>query len=159
MPSAEYFAQFFDYRDGFLFWKTPRKNVRVGAVAGSVDAKGYVRIMLERKVYLAHRIVYALHHENVPNFVDHRDGNPLNNRVENLRACTQAENAQNRKRQVNNTSGVKGVYWNRAKNKWMARVMADGQREFLGYFEHLPDASKAVMAARIRAHADFSRNH
>jgi hypothetical protein len=148
----------FDVRAGALYWKQPRKNVRVGERAGGVDSRGYYRVMVDQKNHYVHRILFLLYHGYMPAFVDHRDGDTTNNSKRNLRACTPAQNSQNRKRQVNNTSGVKGVYWNANKQKWMARVMVQGKREFVGYYEDISKAERAVEAARRKAHKEFSRN-
>lgn len=157
MHTAKDFRNIFTYKDGELFWKAPRKNVRVGNKAGGIDVKGYMRVTVDQKPYLLHRVVYMMFKGRLPKLLDHIDGNPLNNRIENLRPCTQSQNAQNRKMQANNTSGIKGVYWNKNKNKWMARVMTKNKREFLGYFDSLDAAAEAVNKARFLAHSNFAR--
>jgi hypothetical protein len=157
MHTATEFKKIFTYKDGELFWNVPRKNVRVGRKAGGVDVKGYARVTVDGTPYLLHRVVYRMFKGRVPKMLDHADGNPLNNRIENLRPCTQSQNAQNRKLQANNTSGIKGVYWNKNKNKWMARVMTKGARKFLGYFDSLDAAAEAVNKARVAAHSNFAR--
>lgn len=159
MTTRKQVSEALRYQDGVLYWNTPRKNVRVGTPAGSIDAKGYVRITLNQKSHYAHRLIYLLHHGALPKFIDHVDGDPRNNRVENLRPCTPAQNSQNRKLQANNTSGVKGVYWNESKQRWMARVMVARHRKFLGYFDDLALAQHAVQAARVAAHRQFSRHN
>lgn len=65
------------------------------------------------KLYKAHRIVYTLAHGEIDNdlVVDHIDGNPFNNSVENLRLVPKAVNHRNSKKFSNNTSGHTGVYW------------------------------------------------
>lgn len=158
MLTPERVLSLFDVRGGCLYWKQPRKNVRVGERAGGIDSRGYYRVMVDQKNYYVHRILYMLYHGHTPVFIDHKDGNTANNSKRNLRACTSAQNAHNRKRPVNNTSGVKGVYWNVNKQKWMARVMVQGKRKFVGYYEDISAAERAVKAVRRKTHKEFSRN-
>lgn len=85
-------------------------------------------------------------------FVDHRDGNTLNNTRENLRVVTNAENQQNRVRlPSNNTSGHIGVYWSAKQKKWLAGIKIHGIGIHLGTFANLIDA----IAARKRAEKSY----
>jgi len=88
--------------------------------------------------------------------VDHIDGNPLNNQRGNLRVCTQAENACNRKTYKNNKSSVKGIYWMPRQNAWAARITKSGKRLFLGYYKKLEDAAKAYKNAADNLHGEFA---
>lgn len=89
--------------------------------------------------------------------VDHIDGNGLNNRRSNLRIVTNAENGRNRGESSNNTSGFKGVYWNKQRSKWEAQIRIDGKRRFLGQFAHPEDAHKAYTRAAQTIFGDFAR--
>lgn len=76
-------------------------------------------------------------------FIDHINGEPLDNRKSNLRIVKPVQNSQNRKASVTNkSSGVRGVYWEQ--NKWRARIMIRGKRKDLGYFETVKEAKKAI---------------
>ncbi|TAL13964.1 hypothetical protein EPN95_04725 [Patescibacteria group bacterium] len=85
-----------------------------------------------RKTLYMHRLLLGLTDPKVD--TDHRDGDGLNNRRENLRACTRSENMRNTGKRVTNTSGYKGVCWDKGKEKWRAAIRLDGKRIFLGYF-------------------------
>lgn len=87
---------------------------------------------------------------------DHKDGDGLNNRRENLRAATRFQNMQNRRINRNSTHGVKGV--TRHKNGWVARIQANGKRVRLGYFGTIDLASEAYRAAAKKLHGEFSRS-
>jgi hypothetical protein len=81
--------------------------------------------------------------------VDHIDGNPLNNQKSNLRVCCEISNARNRKNlNKNNKSGVRGVGWNKFRNKWVAQLMYNRKHIFLGYFLKKDDAISAVIKGR-----------
>ena len=84
--------------------------------------------------------------------VDHIDGNTLNNNKNNLRWVTITENSMNAKISNTNTSGVKGVCFNKNNNKWIARININGIRVHLGYFETLEGAKQA---RQIRANEAF----
>jgi hypothetical protein len=87
--------------------------------------------------------------------VDHRDGNGLNCRRYNLREADDCQNAQNTKTFRTNSSGVKGVSFNKATGKWDARVSAHRVAHFIGSFDSLELAAPAVEAARLRLHGEF----
>jgi hypothetical protein len=89
--------------------------------------------------------------------IDHEDGNGLNNRWENLRDVTRLENMRNRRKYKNNTSGVVGVVWNKARGKWQVQIKVKGTLIFLGYFVNKDDAIKARKKADIKY--GFHKNH
>ena len=99
-----------------------------------------------------------MHHGYLPKYVDHIDGNRLNNRIENLRPATAIENAYNCKMSKNNTSGVKGVSWNKGTKKWEANINIAGVRFNLGHFETLEKAKEAIDVCRTEAHGKFARH-
>lgn len=90
-------------------------------------------------------------------YVDHVNGNGLDNRRSNLRAADSITNAQNVGRRAHNTSGFKGVTWHRRAGKWMAQIVVSGHRIHLGYFADPTEAAKAYDAAAIEHFAAFAR--
>lgn len=91
-------------------------------------------------------------------FVDHRDGNGLNNRRSNLRFCNRSENAQNRDAPRNSLSGVKGVCWNVKDRRWRAYIhIAPAARVHLGSFLTIGEAAAAYAQAAIKYHGEFAR--
>lgn len=89
--------------------------------------------------------------------VDHIDGNPLNNVRQNLRLATDTQNAWNTKMRSTNTSGYKGVYWHKARNKWCAWITCQGKRRYLGYFDDIEDAHRAYEDAARKLFGEFYR--
>lgn len=147
--------QVFDYRDGKLYWKevpeeyfkTPRamKNFNArfcGTRAGRVK-EGYRVVGLLGKSLKEHRVIYYMFTGEEPEYIDHMDGNPLNNRIENLRPATNQQNIANAKMRCDNTSGVKGVSWHKQKQKWRASVRFNGKSIHIGLFDNLQDAKRA----------------
>ncbi|MES1047206.1 hypothetical protein FOA22_22390 [Heyndrickxia oleronia] len=81
--------------------------------------------------------------------VDHINHDTLINTRWNLRAITHAENIQNRRgANRNNSTGIRGVSWNKHRNKWLARLMVNGKHICLGYFENINEAERVVIEAR-----------
>lgn len=88
-------------------------------------------------------------------FTDHIDGNPLNNRRENLRIATSAENQHNRSKPRNNKSGYKGVTWQSAVGKWRAQIKVNGKAIYLGLFTTPEAAHEAYCIAARELHGKF----
>lgn len=89
---------------------------------------------------------------------DHRNGNGLDNRICNLRPATQQENCCNQGIQKNNTSGIKGVSWQKSHNKWSVKIKFNGITYHLGYFDDIQEAEIVVRAKREELHGAFA-NH
>lgn len=105
------------------------------------------------KVISMHRL---LSKANVGEVVDHINGNSIDNRKSNLRTCSIAENSRNANRPVNNTSGYKGVYWDKSKNKWTAQIKFEKATIPLGRYHDIIEAAKAYNAAAIKYHGEFA---
>ena len=154
--------ELFEYReDGNLIWKiNPAKNVKRGDVAGSLSDTGYLRVRINEKDYRAHRIIFLYHHGYLTDglSIDHIDGNKTNNCIENLREVTNSQNILNSKMKANNTSGVKGVTWNKEKSIWKAYIKNEGKQLHLGYFHSLEEAEAVVKDARVKYHGEYSRH-
>jgi hypothetical protein len=88
--------------------------------------------------------------------VDHINGNSLDNRRSNLRTCSHAENNQNKGKQSNNTSGYKGVMWDKGTGRWRAKIAKDGKDIHVGRFDDLVEAAKAYDMAALEVHGEFA---
>lgn len=131
-------------------WKALYRFNKNGGVVVSVAT------WVPRTYILMHRLIIDVADGEI---IDHIDGNPLNNRRENLRIVTHAQNMKNRKRGVNNTSGFKGVS-NRndgSSNPWRAKIHVDGMKIELGSFKTAEMAYAAYCNAAIRLHGEFAR--
>jgi hypothetical protein len=157
--TQDYVKQLFEYRDGELFWKVKySQRVKIGAKAGALDGDEYFRISINSKRYLNHRLIFLMHHGYLPEYLDHIDGNPSNNKIENLRAATLTQNQHNRKLGKDNTSGVKGVCWHKIKKKWQIQMRINNKVKHFGYFDDLELADLVAQEARDKYHGAFA-NH
>lgn len=97
---------------------------------------GHLIISYEGKDYLAHRLAWFIYYGKWPEqTLDHINGNPKDNRIENLRDVTHNENMRNCKKRVDNSSGVTGVYLHKPSGKWQARGYLNGKAKSLGLFD------------------------
>lgn len=127
--------------------------IKVGAIAGSPHSKGYLRIMVDNRSYLAHRLVWLYVYGRWPaDQLDHINGVRSENRIANLREATSAENNQNRAISSNNTSRHQGIYWNSFAGKWHAQIMLAGRMHHIGLFKKIEDAVSARRSAKAALH-------
>lgn len=155
------FHKFFEYRDdGTLVWLVSRRggNAYPGAPVGNKRADGYVTVGLLNKRWLLHRIVYAMWHGNLPEVIDHIDGDPSNNRIENLRAADNSRNQWNRKLDYRNKLGVKNVYWHARDKTYGVRMQIAGRMKTIGYDKDLEFAELLATMAREKFFGEFARH-
>jgi hypothetical protein len=91
-----------------------------------------------------------------PGEVDYKDRSGLNNTRANLRISSHAGNGQNRGKTIKNTSGWKGVTWDRARKRWKAMITANNQIFNLGRFDSALAAAKAYNSAAQALHGEFA---
>lgn len=127
-------------------------KVKKGKVAGCLNkAHGYVNIIIDREIYLAHRLAWLYMTGSFPESqIDHINHIRNDNRWVNLRDVTHVENQQNKNVQKNNSSGVAGVHWDKRSKKWWARIGVNGKIVSLGYYKNKTDAVKARKEAEIK---------
>ena len=160
----------FEYRDGELYWRErPRSDFKTditylqwnpkhaGKRAGCYSGP-YVTTRIDNVPHSLQRIIFLMHHGYLPEIVDHADCNPKNNKIENLRAATKADNQRNQPLPRHNTSGHKGVVWHKAGQKWLARIKHAGRSIHLGSFKNIEDAVKVATLAREKYHGEFARS-
>ena len=152
------------YRDGNLYWKKSVANhVKIGQKAGYLVGGGdrtnipRFKVQYDKKMYRVHRLIYLMHHNVLPKYIDHIDGNPHNNRIENLREVTRSENQFNKAMCSNNTSGFRGVNWHKHSKSWVVRVCTKGKTKILGYFKDLELAGLVADEARNLYHGKYAK--
>ena len=138
----------YDPLTGVLRWRR-----RLGKTAGNLDPRGYVSICIDRCREKAHRLAWVYMTGAYPDGdIDHIDGDPSNNRWNNLRDVPHATNSQNqRKGHKGSVSGLLGVY-RHSNGKWRAQICYGATRLSLGVFEKPEDAHQAYLAAKRDLH-------
>tara|TARA_R100000995_G_scaffold84711_1_gene64431 strand:+ start:3495 stop:4145 length:651 start_codon:yes stop_codon:yes gene_type:complete len=163
LPPLEELKEFLDYNPdtGIFTWikSRGRNSSVVGKEAGhkqKFERDTRIRISVNGKLYFAHRLAYYIYHgvDPLEKEVDHKDRNPLNNKIDNLRLATKKENCRNSSMSKNNTSGVTGVHWHKVKKKWEATI-TEGKKKYLGIFTNKEDAIKARKEAEIKYYGEF----
>lgn len=118
----------------------------------------YLATTVSGVTYYLHRLVWQYHHGFVPTMIDHINGKFSDNRIENLRECTNAQNQYNSPRKANNKSGFKGVaYCPMYRRPWRARIVSDGKVILLGYFKTKEEAAAAYATHAPSIAGDFAR--
>lgn len=151
----------YDPHTGVFIWliQTNRSQTKPGDRAGRVNATtGRCEIGVDGKRYISARLAWFYMTGRWPvGEVDHADTNPLNDRWKNLRLATRGQNEANKGLSRRNTSGMKGVSWDRNRQKWKAQIAANGKNRLIGRFE-TPDAAQAAYARElISLHGKFAR--
>lgn len=140
---------------GELWWRRPRRGRKMNRPTGHTKGYEYKRTMLDGTLYLNSAIVWCLYYGRWPYLgmvLDHINHNTLDDRKENLREVSNAENQRNTKGlQINNTSGVTGVCWDKAAGKWLVYLRFDDERIHGGRHESFEDA----VAARQQLEIDY----
>lgn len=145
----------YDPETGVFTWRVRLSNrVKVGGVAGTVNTWGRAQIAIARNFYYAHRLAWLhIHGEWPAQEIDHIDGDPLNNRIANLRDVGRVTNQQNlRKAAQRNRAGMLGALWHGQNKAWRARIMVDGKSISLGCFKTPEEAHAAYIEAKRRLH-------
>lgn len=157
---------------GALYWR--ERNLRPGLeridkgwnsrfvgkqVAARKHRHGHLQIGLFCKNYMYHRVVWCHHHGCWPDGgLDHRDGDPSNNKIINLRLATPTQNMFNSKIRADNTSGHKGVSWSKQWNKWVVYIDVNGTRLTLGKSKSFDEACKIRLEAEVKYCGEFRRS-
>lgn len=129
-----------------------------GSIAGDPDGKGYLRLRIDGKRYLAHRVAWFYMTGEWPvGEVDHKNLKRQENWWDNLRLADAQSNKWNRGAYSNNISGLKGAHYNRANRNWGAHIRIDGKNIHIGVFSSPEAAHAAYMEKAQEAFGEFAR--
>lgn len=147
---------------GNVLWKNPpglRGSFLVGKPAGCFRHKlKYVHICLDRKIYKRHRLIWFFVHKRWPiNDIDHINGNKQDDRLCNLREATRSQNMFNSKLKRNNSSGRKGIVWDKRRLKWRVRMVVKQNEIYVGRFDSFNEALAARVIAEQKHHGEYAR--
>lgn len=132
-------------------------TAHAGKDAGSVGNKGYMGVGLLRKRMQVHRLVWLMFYGEMPDLIDHINGDRKDQRISNLRNVNVTANNRNRAGVKHRPDGSNGVYWCVYHKKYRARLKANGRDLHIGYFDTIEEARTARKQAEISS--GFHPNH
>ena len=151
--------ELFEYRDGGLYRKETKGGGVKGERFGSIDKKKrYRKGHINYKNFTEHRLIYLYFYGELPVSVDHINGDTTDNRIENLRKASLSQNQHNSKKNKNNSSGHKGVSWDKSKNKWKVAVWLKSKIVFQKVFHDFELACLVADEARNLYHKEYARH-
>lgn len=144
-----------------IFTNRITRSIRsqIGKIPGTESKQqGYVRIRINGKFYLAHRLAWLYVYGAFPEMqIDHINGIRNDNRIINLRNATHSQNNLNCTIRSDNSSGFKGVYWCKSHEKWQARAMINRKNIHIGYYTNREEAGVAYQSFAQINHGSFFR--
>lgn len=148
----------YDPESGMFTWRIPRRKIRVGEIAGGVGSYGYWYIRTHGKLYGSHILAWLYMTGEWPSEdIDHRDTDRSNNRWNNLREASRAENLRNARAHRDSKAQFKGICWNKQRSKWVAKICVNYKQINLGLFETPQEAHAAYVEASKKLHGEFGR--
>lgn len=147
IPTQEEVVAQFTYLDGGLYRYSTGKR-------GHRRPDGYVYTRIMGSAFGEHRLVHLMFSGEWPEQVDHINGIRYDNRPENLRSATHAQNCMNRKPTGRSS---KGCYWQPKRRKWIAQIGFKGKRITIGYYDTEHEAACAYAEKSLDLHKEFSR--
>ena len=147
----------YDPDTGVFRWLVRVSSHRdAGDVAGNKNKRGYWKIVYGGKIYAAHRLAWFFTYGVWPTEnIDHINRVRTDNRIANLRLCSVAKNSFNMRRDRQNSSGYKGVYWHKKAKKYSAAVKLNRVSYYLGLFNTAEEAYKAYVNKAKQLHGEF----
>lgn len=151
LPSKEMIFEFFEYdrENGIFLWRShwdyPARMRLTGKKAGTLNKKGYYEIGFQYERFLLHRLIWFIENGTEPDNVDHINGNPKDNRIQNLRSATHRSNHQNKK--WHREGRLVGASWTAKLDKWQSQAWIGGKKVYLGVFSTELEAHQAYCKA------------
>jgi hypothetical protein len=161
-PPVELLKELFSYdpTTGYFMHKKRRRGAPYGKRAGCSDKDGYWKIKVCGKYYRAHLCAWLMIYGEWPsNEIDHRNRDPSDNRIDNLRLATRSQQRANSRGHSGTLSRYKGVTRVRSGKqglKWRAQICKDGKWSYLGWFDAEEDAATAYSVAAKRMFGEFA---
>jgi len=156
-------------KDGYMFYFDKEDYDLIKKYTWHKHQDGYIRTVYEtykdengknhNKYIMMHQLLYMNYYKNGNKEMDHINGKRFDNRKANLREATRIEQTQNTKLYSNNSSGYKGVSWNKIEKRWTAYITNNKKRIHLGTFTNFEDAIKARLKAQKEYFGEFNRTN
>lgn len=177
-PTADFIRQILDYNQetGDFVWRkrsvslftngrqSAEHNCSIwngkfaGKKAGCISNNGYLKIRINDTLYLGHRIAWIHYYGTNPDCdIDHLNMIRCDNKISNLRMANRSQNMANTLVHNDSTTGIKGVYFDKRRNKYCARICVSGRTLSLGSFEDPKEAGNAYIKASIKYFGAYQR--
>lgn len=158
--TQELVKELFDYKDGFLYYKIkPRNGINIGDIAGCLHKQksgDRYSIGLKGNDYLNSRLVFLWHKGYLPDIIDHKDRNQMNDKIENLREATYTQNSTNTSKRKNASSQYLGVSYIKNNKKYRAAIRINKIGFSLGYYKTEIEAAMAYNESAKVHHGEFA---
>lgn len=163
---VEELRKWFMYRDGRLYSSGERgrgrnKLFKGDEIPATPNKLGRASLSFNGKTYRYRTVVFAVCKGYIPKVIDHIDGNPLNNRIENLREASISENSMNRRKSPGRSSRFKGVHKTVRYNgttRWVAQFKINGITNYLGTYKSEEEAKESYNKAARERFGEFFRD-
>jgi len=146
----------YDPKTGLFTWlkKSSGKTI-LGSTAGRINRlSGRIQIKYKKKIYSAHRLAWYFYYGDWPSLIDHKNQNPSDNKISNLRILSNSENCQNSSPpRKNNNCGYRGV--SKARKGWKAQICTAYKVVHLGTFNTPEEAHQAYLKAKKIHHPSW----
>lgn len=140
----------YDKMTGLFTWRVQKGYIKPGRIAGVVNNKNkpYIRITINQKRYMAHRLAWLYEFGYEPKEIDHINGIKYDNRIDNLREVTRSINMQNTK-SIKSYSDVCGVYYDKSRDHYTIKLyIKPGHKKYFGVFKDLTEAENRCIELR-----------
>lgn len=151
----------YDSKTGKFYWlhdmnAAVKANMEAGTISGKYPDDGYIKIVINKHPYKAHRLAWLYEQGEFPlKLIDHINRDRTDNRIENLRLATDAINSKNQSIYKNNVSGYHGV--TKHGKRWRARININGKKVHLGVFDTIEEAAEC--RRKVELEYGFHINH
>ena len=156
MITQKFLKERYIYKDGELVYRQKVRGTVKGQVAGTSFKDTYRKVSIDNKLYFVHRLVYLYHTGELPEYVDHINGDRTDNRISNLRSATHSENIKNSKLREDSKSGYKNVSYHKKRNHWVVSLKVNGYQKYIGAFKELELAGLVANQAREKYYGEFA---
>jgi hypothetical protein len=147
----------YNQETGAFTWKVNRQgSAKAGDKAGYIRPDGYIKIKIKQRGIWAHRLAWAFVYGVMPSgLIDHINGDPSDNRIENLRNVDAKTNSENeRKGRRRKLKGfLLGAHWSESWSRWKSSISSGGTTTHLGWFDTEEQAHRAYVQAKRLHHA------
>ena len=159
-PSKERLFELFEVNvaSGTFLRRLPRGGRKAGEAVGCPDKNGYTKIRVDDVLYNRHILVWIVATGSPPTKdIDHINTDKHDDRFENLRLASKIQNGANRSKNKNNTSGLKGVYYDKRAKEWRASLIYDGKRRWVARGPCRAAVHLEYVVAANKLHGEFAR--